>query len=338
MAPSLIFLFYRSVLWKYPFFRKKNTLITLSVITLIFAYYVFMRVVLPKILPFSPGNNNLMTMFSIAHYKEYFNAQLLSSGFMVLIWASLLLFYAFNRKLKLTAMHWFLGIASCSAAGLLFVFDAWRGSGDWDIFSVGAVITNLSVAFILMDLYRQKAVKNIKYGVCIISVFAIMHTSFWVATNATDKSIGWVEKAFITDPASYYRRSFTNESMLGAIFSSNNLTEKSLYWEKMAYVRHQNDPRTGFNYAGILIRAGKIDEAVRIYESSISKFPTYALPYAQLVSIYMDNKNYDALYNLLLKMERVYQKNPEAFTSRLSKEQIDSFFNILNQMRSQTEN
>ncbi|MDR1632660.1 MAG: tetratricopeptide repeat protein, partial [Dysgonamonadaceae bacterium] len=142
------------------------------------------------------------------------------------------------------------------------------------------------------------------------------------------------EKAFEKDPASYYKKSFSNESMLGAIFSSNNLTEKSLYWEKMSYLRHQNDPRTGYNYANVLVREGKINEAIQIYESSVTKFPAYALPYVQLVDIYLKNKDYDALYRLLLKMEGIYKENPAVFTSRLSREQIDSCFDILNQLKS----
>jgi tetratricopeptide (TPR) repeat protein len=123
--------------------------------------------------------------------------------------------------------------------------------------------------------------------------------------------------------------------MLGAIFSSNNLKEKSLYWERQAYLNHPNDPRTGYNFANVLIREGKTDEAVKIFEQSLIKFPDYALPYAQLITIYYNNKNYAALYAVLIKMENVYRQNPEVFTSRLTKEQIDSYFNILNQLKSQ---
>lgn len=333
MLPSLAFLFYHSVLRKHSFFRKKNTLIALSILSIVAVSYVFVRIALPMMLPFSPGEKNMMIMFSTAHYKEFINAQLLGGGFVFVIWVGLLLFYAFHRNVKFTVMHWFLCIASCSATGFLFVVDLWRGSGDWDIYSFGAITTNLTAAFLILDLYRQKVVKNIRYGVCIMAVFAVLHSSFWIVTNATDKSIGWVEKAFEKDPASYYRRSFSNESMLGAIFSSNDLKEKSLYWEKIAYLRHQNDPRTGYNYANVLIREGKINEAVGIYESSVSKFPTYALPYAQLAEIYSQNKDYEALYRLLLKMETIYAKTPEVFTSRLSQQQIDSYFSMLNQLK-----
>jgi hypothetical protein len=334
MLPSLAFMFYRSVFWKHPFFRKKNTLIMLSVLAFIAVSYVYVRVALPMMLPFSSGDKNIMTMFSTAHYKEFLNAQILGGGFVFLIWAALLLFYVFSKNVKFTAIHWFLGIASCSVTGFFFVCDFWRGSGDWDLYSFGAIVTSLTAAFLILDLYGQKAVKNIKYGVCIMAVFAVMHTSFWIVTNATDKSIGWVEKAFATDPAVYYKRSFSNESMLGAVFSSNHLKEKSLYWERMAYLHHQNDPRTGYNYANVLIREGNIHEAISIYESSVSKFPTYALPYAQLVNIYLNNKNYEALYRLLLKVETIYGKNPEVFTSRLSQEQIDSYFDMLIQLKS----
>jgi hypothetical protein len=69
------------------------------------------------------------------------------------------------------------------------------------------------------------------------------------------------------------------------------------------------------------------------FRFSVSKFPMYALPYAQLVHIYSDNKNYEALYRLLLKMEEMYKKNPEAFISRLSQEQINSYLDILNQLK-----
>ncbi|MDR1583096.1 MAG: tetratricopeptide repeat protein [Prevotellaceae bacterium] len=341
MLPSLVFLFYRSVLWKHLFFRKKNTLVLLSILASVFVYYVFVRIALPMMLPFSSENKNIMTLFSTAHYKEFFNAQVLGGGFIFLIWIALLFFYIFNifnKKIKFTATHWFLCIASCSVTGTLFAVDLWRGSGDWDIFSFGAIVTNLTAAFLLLDLYRQNAVKNIKYGICVMSVFAVMHTSFWIVTNATDKSIGWVEKAFRKDPAIYYQRSFSNESMLGAIFSSNNLQEKSLYWEKKAYLNHQNDPRTAYNYANVLIRAEKIQEAVQIYESCVSKFPRYALSYAQLVNIYMKDKNYNALYRLLLKMEKTYKEDPEAFKSRLPQEQIDSYFDILNQLKSSAKN
>jgi hypothetical protein len=338
MLPSLAFLLYRNVLFQHSFFRKRNTLILLSILAIVVISYIFVKVALPMMLPVSAGEKNIMTMFSTAHYKEFLNAQILGGGFVFLIWAGLLLFYVFNRNVKFTVMHWFLCIASCSATGFLFVVDLWRGSGDWDIYSFGAITTNLMAAFLVLDLHRQKVVKNIRYGVCIMTIFAVLHTSFWIVTNATDKSIGWVEKAFEKDPAVYYRRSFSNESMLGAVFSSNNLREKSLYWEKMAYLRHQNDPRTGYNYANVLIRENRINEAVGIYESSVAKFPAYPLPYAQLVSIYSQNENYEALYRLLLKMETIYSKTPEVFTSRLSKEQIDSYFNILNQLKSQAGN
>jgi hypothetical protein len=331
MAPSLLFLFYRSVLWRHKFFRKRSTLVGLAILALPLACYLVKHVVSREMLPFYPGEKNLMTMFSMAHYKELANQFLLSGSFVFVMWIAVLLFYLWN-KVRLTAIHCFYLIASISIMGLMFINNNLRGSGDWDVFSFTAVVNNALAAILLLNLHERRLAKNIKYGVCVTAVFALLHNGFWVATNASDKSIGWVERAFEKDPANYYRSSFSNESMLGAIFSSNGLKEKSLYWEEKAYRRHQNDPRTGFNYANVLVREGRVDEAVKIYEASIDKFPAYALPYLQLVDIYLNSQRYEALYRLLVKMEAVYRQEPSVFTSRFSQEQLSSCFDILRQL------
>jgi hypothetical protein len=333
LLPSLVFLLYSSVLWKYPVFRRKNTFVLLALIAVPVLVYG-LKHFSSMMFPLSPGEKNLMTMFSLAHYKEFINSQLLGGGFTFVIWIASLLFIAF-RKIKLAVEEWFWLIASVSIVGFVFVFDMWRGSGDWDIYSFAAVVSSPAAAILLLSLHRRMFIGNLKYGICVMAVFALLHSSFWTMTNHTDKSIGWVEKAFITDPGAYYKRSFSNESMLGALFSSNELKEKSLYWERLAYLRHKDDPRTGYNYAGVLIKHGGIEEAVKIYEQSIVKFPTYALPYSQLVNIYSQNGNYDALYKLLLQMENIYKSNPQVFTSRFSKEQMEQFLNTLNQLRQQ---
>jgi hypothetical protein len=333
LLPSLIFLFYSGTLWKYPLFRKKNTFVLLALIAVPVLIYG-LRHFSSMMLPLSPGENNLMTMFSLAHYKEFVNSQLLGGGFVFVIWMASLLFVAF-RKIKLAVEEWFWLIASVSIVGFVFVFDMWRGSGDWDIYSFAAVVSCPATAILLLSLHRHKIIGNLKYGICTMAVFAILHASFWIMTNHTDKSIGWVEKAFSSDPACYYKNSFSNESMLGALFSSNELKEKSLYWEQQAYLRHQGDPRTGYNYANALIKYGRTEEATKIYEQSIVKFPAYALPYSQLVSIYMQNGNHEALYKLLLQMENIYKENPQIFTSRFNEEQMKRFFSILNQLRQQ---
>jgi hypothetical protein len=333
LLPSLAFLFYRDILWKYPAFRKKKTFVLLAIVAIPVLIYG-LKHFSPMMFPLSPGEKNLMTMFSLAHYKEFINSQLLGGGFTFVVWTTILLFIA-CRKIKLAAEEWFWIIASTSIVGFVFVCDMWRGSGDWDIYSFAAVVSSPATAILLLSLHKRKIIGSLKYGIAVMTVFAILHTSFWIMTNHTDKSIGWVEKAFSTDPACYYKKSFSNESMLGALFSSNDLKEKSLYWERQAYLRHQDDPRTGFNYASVLLKDRRMEEATKIYEQSIVKFPAYALPYAQLVNIYMQNENYEALYKLLLQMETIYKQDSQIFTSRFNSEQMDQFFNILDQLRLQ---
>ena len=332
MLPSLIFLIYRNLLWKYPVFRKKSTFCILAIVAFPFVYYALTTVATRVLLPFSPGEKDFMTMFSMAHYKEFINSQLLAGGFVFIVWIATVLYFIF-KKIRFSALHWFFLISSLSMTGLLFVFNALRGSGDWDILSFGAVVTNAMTAFLLLDLHNRKIIKNIRYGICMTSVFAILHTSFWIITNDSDISIGWLKKAIEKDPAGYYKGSFSNESLLGAVFDANNLNEEALYYQKISYLKHRNDPRTGYNYAGQLHRNNQIQEATAIYEDLVKNFPFYALPYKALVGIYMQSQNYPALHTLLTKMQTAYNQSPEAFTSRIPQEEINAYFDILRQFQ-----
>ena len=229
LIPSFIFLFYKSVLWKYSIFRKRNMIIILLLISSPFIYLAINKFALPKMLPFSPGEKDFMTMFSISHFKEFFNSQVLASGIGFFVWIATLL-YSLIKRIKYDATQCFLLIASISIVGLMFVFDPYRGSGDWDILAFAAVVFNLSNAYYLIQLHNNNLCSNIKYGILMISGFSVLHTSMWIVTNKTDASIGWVEQAFETDPARYYKQSFCNEAMIGEMFLANGLKEKSLEW------------------------------------------------------------------------------------------------------------
>ena len=332
LFPSFIFLFYRSVLWKYPLFRKKNTIITLLVLASPFLYVAFHKFALPKMIPISSDDDSLMTMFSASHWKEFVNAQLLASGIGFLLWIVTLLHSLLNR-IKYDAMQWFLFIASLSILGLVFVFNALRGSGDWDIMSFAAIVYNLSNACYLLSMHNAKWCHNIKYGVVMMAGFSVLHTSFWIATNKTDASIEWVEQAFMDDPAGYYKMSFNNEAMLASMFHANKLYDKSLKWHQKAYRKYVYDPRIGFNYAVLLLSLDRKDEAIAILENSVNRFPDYSPPYPQLARIYSDSNNPESLYVLLTKMEAAYKNNQSQFELRLPKENIDALLGLLNEMR-----
>ncbi|MDR1056173.1 MAG: hypothetical protein LBL90_10245 [Prevotellaceae bacterium] len=334
MLPSLIFLFYRSVLWKYPLFRKKSTILILILVFLPFIYIAYKKYAIPMVLPMSDGEKKLMTMFSSAHFKEFINSQLLASGIGFFIWLAILV-YSLVNKLKYDVIHWFLLISSLSIVGLMFVFDPHRGSGDWDILAFAAVVYNLCNACVLLMLHEKKLCRNIKYGILMISGFSVIHTSMWLATNKTDASIGWLECAFEDDPGRYYKTSFNNEAMLNAAFAANNLNDLALKWGRKAYLKHRNDPRGGYNYANELIRIGQDKEAAVILEELTRTFPFYPLSYTLLISYYIKIENYNSLYNLLERMESAYLKNPEAFTNRLPQEQLNGYFTILHDFRRQ---
>jgi len=332
MLPSFIFLFYRNVLWKYPLFRKKNTIITLLLIASPFVFIAIQKFTLPKMLPFSTDDGSLMTMFSIAHCVEFINSQVLASGIGFFLWLIFLLHSLINR-IKYNAIHWFLLISSVSILGLMFVFNALRGSGDWDILAFASLVFCLFNAYYLLSLYDKKTNNNIKYGIVMIVGFALVHTFSWIATNKTDASIEWIEQAIENDPGHYYKNSFNNEAMLAAIFTSNNLHDRGLKWHRIAYRKYTDDPRMGLNYALALLDQNRKNEAIVILEDVVSNFPIYPNTYNPLVDIYIADKNYESLYNLLIKLEIAYHYNPNPFNSRLSKENIDYLFSLLNQLK-----
>ena len=334
MAAPYAFLFYRSVLWKYELFRKRNTFIALILLSLPVIYWGVTSIAIKKMLPFYSGEENFMTMFSISHFKEFFNSQILASGIGFFIWIGTLI-YSLVRRIKYDVFQWFFLIFSLSIVGLVFVFDPHRGSGDWDILAFAAIVYNLSNAYFLLMLHDKKLSNNIKYGILMISGFSIIHTSMWIATNKTDVSINWVERAFEDDPARYYITTLNNETILTTIFSINNLNDKALYWGVKSYNKHRNDPRTLCNYANELIRHDRKNEAYSILEDVIKRFPYYALSYPVLINAYTESNNYNALYNLLVNMEAAYKDDSEAFTNKLTFEQINQYFIILSDLRKQ---
>jgi predicted Zn-dependent protease len=157
----------------------------------------------------------------------------------------------------------------------------------------------------------------------------------WIVTNKTDASIPRLVSAIATDPANYYKTSFNNEALLASAFSANGLNDIAIKWSKQAWLKHPNDPRMSYNYANELIKMNRKNEAVVVLEQALQSHPTYALPYAVLIQYYVENKNYQPLYRLLLQMEQVYKQYPEALTSRLPQEDINQYFNILSELRQQ---
>ncbi|GHT22997.1 hypothetical protein AGMMS4957_13940 [Bacteroidia bacterium] len=332
LLPALIFLFYGKELWKYPFFRSRKTILVLALVSLPLLYMTLKRFALPMMLPLhSP--EGYFTLFSIAHYKEFINGQLLGGGIGFLVWLMLLIYCAAG-KIKYNLTAWFFLIASLSFVGLIFVFDAHRGSGDWDICACAAVVFNLSNACFLLTWYDEKVCKNIKYGILMLAGFSVLHTSAWLLTNRTDASIQWLENAFETDPANYYQTEDNdNPSVIASILSDNNLNHLAVKWVEKTYIAHRDDPRAAYNYALILANVDRKKAACAILEENIKNFPYYDLSYSLLIELYAQSGNRDALYAVLVQLEYVYQREPELLTQLLTQEKLDIYWGALAELR-----
>jgi tetratricopeptide (TPR) repeat protein len=186
----------------------------------------------------------------------------------------------------------------------------------------------------MLYVYENYIYRNVKYGALMIGVFSIIHTASWLYTNKTDKSILWVESAFSTDPAIYYRHTFNNESMLAAVFSGNKLHEQALKWGKLAYFRYRaDDPRMGYNYARDLIALRRFDEARVVLEDNIVAYPLYAPAYTMLIEFYQHYKLYADLHRILEIFDRMYKQVPDAFTTRMNQDELNKYFSMLNDLR-----
>jgi tetratricopeptide (TPR) repeat protein len=335
MLPSFVFLFYKKILWKHPFFRNRKNILVLILLSLPFVYMAIKKFALPMMLPLQ-SQDGLFALFSITHIKEFINSQFLASGLGFLLWIVIII-YSLVHKLKYDDTLRFFLVSSLSIVGLMFVFRMDRGSGDWDILSFAAIVYTMTNACFLITAYEKKWYENIRYGILMIGGFSILHTSAWIATNKTDASIHWLEKAFATDPAFYYKVKYANEAMLSIVFYANGLNDLALEWGKKAYSKYAGDPRVGYNYALNLQEMGRNEEACSVIEQLLKTFPGYPLPYVYLIGHYYKIEDYNSLYRVLLQMEAVYKQHPEFFTERLPQAQIDGYFKVLADFKAQRE-
>ncbi|GHT25254.1 hypothetical protein AGMMS4957_19760 [Bacteroidia bacterium] len=331
MLPSLIFLLYGKVLWKYPLFRNKITIAILVLISLPLLYLAFEKIARPIMLPLASADR--MTVFSIAHYKEFFNGQLLGGGIGFLIWLMLLI-YSVLGKIKYNFTTWFFFVASLSIVGMMFVFYMDRGSGDWDIAAFAAVVFNLSNASVLLmggGVQAEGICKNLKYGILMLAGFSICHTSMWILTQKTDASIKYVTHAVITDPATYYMK-IPNAIALSYMLYDNHLDDLFIdLYNNTYFSPHYPKPR--YNYARALIRTNRQAEGYRLLEQLIIDFPDFLLTYPTLVEHYLAIRDYDASYKLLVQMVSFYEQNPANFVRVLSPQHIDECLRLLAELR-----
>jgi hypothetical protein len=329
MLPSLIFLIYSKELWRYRLFRSKWTIAALALLSTPLIYMACLRYGPQMLLPLQ--SDTRMTMFSFAHYLEFFNSQMLGAGIGFLIWIATLA-YSLIRRIQYDAGLWFFLIASLSITGMMFVFITARGSADWDISSFSAIVVNLSNAVFLIYLYDRRLVRNMKYGILMLAGFSLLHSSAWIYTNKTDASILWIESAFANDPADYYVVKLGNAAMLSVAFTANHLYDRALEWGYKACIENPNDQRAYYNLAVLLYKLGRLQEGNALMEESINTFPHYAKAYSILV--FYNRNNTQLLYRILLQFEDVYRKDPKSFAP-ISKEEIQYFFTILEDLKTQ---
>ena len=264
-------------------------------------------------LPLSPPQNlpNYLTFFSIAHFWELFNGQLLCCGISFLF-VFYLLFKIVKLKIILPPKVYFLITITGCILLLILVANFHRGSADWDIMAFSAVTLNLLTSILLYNVYNNQTNLLNYLQLSIFGLNAI--TAFlWVHINHTDKSIKKIEKMLLTDPGNYYTR-LPSCIELGVLYKINHL-EKEVETTLLnaCNISQVNDLRPCIMYARNLIELGKVDEGAKFYEDLLLRNQCIPEAYMFLLEYYEKNGNYTNFLDYYHKFFDAFMLQPNYF-------------------------
>jgi hypothetical protein len=234
---------------------------------------------------------------------------------------------------------WFLLSASFFIFYISFISNTVRGSGDWDIHALPALIYNVLVIYYLLSIRKipEKQTK-VQYAILVLLTFNILHTVCWTSINATDKSIKKIGTMLENDPGYYYVTKLSGLANLAMSYKANGLKDISLeYFEKL-YKKKYTDLNSHFYYANALMSNNKKVEAIAVYENLIKMAPYVAQAYPPVLSYYEENKRMEDEYRTIDFLYSNFTKNPQQYAQNFSKEQLKSYFTYLYQVESNKKN
>ncbi|HNY54076.1 MAG: hypothetical protein KAX69_00645 [Chitinophagales bacterium] len=290
-------------------------------------------------LPFSVElDDKRMTLFSIQHIWEFCNAQFLGGGSFLFLICFCFLPLLLNKG-KRDSISNFLLLGTFFSILFTFSLDAQRGSGDWDIYSFPCIVASI---FVIYYLFLNTTLFASKKGFILLLLtsllFNIYNSTAWFIINHTDKSISKIENMLINDPGSYYQISLPAEMGLAINFRENKLAKESLKFYKLASEKYPYDARALYNYASLLFELKKINECQNVLEKNITNSPYYANSYPLLISIYANKKLNDSAFYTVKKLHNSFIVNPNAFISKIAKNELLSYFQYLYQIDVQSGN
>ena len=224
-----------------------------------------------------PGLQSQYRIFSLAHFLDFLNQQLLTAPA-----ACMAIFLV--RKSHL-GRQTFLLIAAVFP--LFFTFLARPEIGvfrDWDIFSLPALPLTLWVATALMA--RIRAREPLFHSAFLLCGAAAFHTLFWIGLNA---SAGPAEARFVHLVNRLTGISAVNSWItLGKFHRRQNNTNAALHAYQRSIDADPTNPNRWLTTGVACREMGRTSDAIEHFRKAAELQPDLAIPYMNLGAIYYD--------------------------------------------------
>lgn len=319
-APSLFIIWYYHNSKTLAFVEKmKNktkvyTILALAVLGVIVVYKMKSAFVLPLKAP--PTNLKYITLFSIPHFWEFINGQLLACGISFIL-VFYLIYKTIKDKIKLGIETYFFMTASAGMFLTVFLANLHRGSSDWDILSFTAITLNSLVILLLFQIQTINS-KLANYLLMVVIGFNCLNASLWIHVNHSEKSLAKIEDMLITDPGTYYTSKLPGIIQLIYIYKENKIMyEAERLSLKACDLLPYNDLRGCLLYADLLATQKKEAQAVSFYEELLQKNQNIPQAYLYLINYYQLQKQNEKILPLINQFYQSFKAQPNLFLAHV---------------------
>jgi tetratricopeptide (TPR) repeat protein len=137
------------------------------------------------IYPFG-SNESLYSFFSIAHWLDFLNEQLLISPVGALVLFALLVFFRRSIDFKDTALKFLLWVMLCLFVFALLIDPKLGYARDWDLFAFTGMGVTFLGAYLVLGLARRENGRNLSRITLALALTALVSTLPWLLVNASE--------------------------------------------------------------------------------------------------------------------------------------------------------
>ncbi len=248
-----------------------------------------------------PGFCEQYRVFSLSHFLDYFNQQLLAAPS-----ACMVLFLLRGKVLRHQPF-----LAVCTVVPLFFTFFANPKIGafrDWDIFSLPALPLTLWVASAFLEGIRNR--EHLFRGAFVICGAAAMHTFLWIGLNASG---GASEARYINHIDRFKgnagRSGWEN---LGVSYRLQNKTNLALKAYERALNASPEDARLWTLVGTVHRDLGQVQRGIDHLKKALEIQPNFAAAHNNLATAYIESGNYRLA---IMHLNRALEIRPEHATT-----------------------